>query len=194
MHEPLSLARARFFLDNDFGPDGGYDADYGDAEFAGVPYRVPNGPLRAEALELHDLHHLVTGYDTDWRGESEISAWELASGGPGSTWYAWIVALWGMFVGLLALPERTIAAFQRGRGSRNLYGAPLDPALLDGTVGGLRDELAVVDEPRAQGPVDLAAFVGWTALSLAFGVVATVVSLSFVAAASLRCPHAPCSA
>jgi ubiquinone biosynthesis protein Coq4 len=29
-------------------------------------------------VRLHDLHHLVTGYPTDWKGELEISAWEIA--------------------------------------------------------------------------------------------------------------------
>ncbi len=32
-------------------------------------------------LLIHDAHHLITGYGTDIRGEMELIAWTLASGG-----------------------------------------------------------------------------------------------------------------
>jgi len=56
-------------------------------------YRLPLGgrPVRVfpllfglkESVTLHDLHHLVSGYDTSWRGEHEVAAWEIGSGGCG---------------------------------------------------------------------------------------------------------------
>ena len=103
--DDLSLrdARQRFFVSYGIGDDGDYDAPWQEAQFGPLRYRVPNGPWRARVLRRHDLHHLVTGYAADWRGESQISAWELGAGlGPFS--YAWVIALWGLFVGLLLWP------------------------------------------------------------------------------------------
>jgi NADPH:quinone reductase-like Zn-dependent oxidoreductase len=34
----------------------------------------------AAGVKLHDIHHVLTGYDTTWRGKAEIGAWEIASG------------------------------------------------------------------------------------------------------------------
>ena len=31
-------------------------------------------------MRYHDLHHILTEYDTTWTGEAEVSAWELATG------------------------------------------------------------------------------------------------------------------
>jgi len=45
---------------------------------------VPIKPMlvqQQQRLLLHDVHHLVTGYDTSFRGELELAAWELASPG-----------------------------------------------------------------------------------------------------------------
>ena len=39
---------------------------------------------------IHDAHHLITGYGTDFRGEMELNAWTLASGGyffNGAPWW-----------------------------------------------------------------------------------------------------------
>ena len=38
-----------------------------------------------DALLLHDVHHVVTGYGTALPGELELAAWELASGGCASS-------------------------------------------------------------------------------------------------------------
>ncbi|MEM6991743.1 MAG: hypothetical protein AAF721_14650, partial [Myxococcota bacterium] len=114
-------ARAQFFAASGFPADGGYDEPWQEAEFGPVPYVVPNPKLRADALRVHDLHHPLTGYRADWRGEAEISAWELGSGGGGRYAYAWFIALFGLLTGLLALPAATYRAFIRGRFSRNLY-------------------------------------------------------------------------
>lgn len=184
--QTLALARATFFMDNDFGDDGGYDDAWSEAVFGTVPYRVPNPPARGEALRIHDLHHLATGYATDWRGESEISAWELGSGGAGATSYAWVIALWGLFTGLVAVPERVFAAFVRGRRSQNLYGAPFENAWLGWTVRELKSRLGVTERPNHAGLDDVAAFAAWSALSVVFGVLASGFALALVGAAWVR--------
>jgi hypothetical protein len=38
---------------------------------------LPNFRWRREILALHDLHHLLTGYEPDFEGELSLAAWEL---------------------------------------------------------------------------------------------------------------------
>jgi hypothetical protein len=62
--------------------------------------RLPNSDARRKAVVLHDLHHVATGYKTDWTGEAEISAREIASAAAVSVWLvhqpcrAWSWAGW----------------------------------------------------------------------------------------------------
>jgi len=76
-------------------------------------------------VALHDSHHLVTGYGTGMRGEAEIAAWELASGGCGRHWLMWSDRLSVVFLVAPFYPRAFIRAFRRGWGQRNLY--RLDP-------------------------------------------------------------------
>jgi hypothetical protein len=46
----------------------------------GLSLKFPNTEGRKRAVPLHDLHHVLTGYGTDWIGEAEIGAWELGGG------------------------------------------------------------------------------------------------------------------
>ena len=94
-------------------------------------YYVPVFPIYGfkKSLMLHDVHHVLSGYDTDWRGELEIAAWELSSGGCG--WYLlyWIDRVVFMSLGLLLCPSRTSRAFQRGRGHCNSFNRNPDDVL-----------------------------------------------------------------
>lgn len=38
----------------------------------GMRLKFPNTAGRKRAIPLHDLHHVLTGYGTDWVGEAEI--------------------------------------------------------------------------------------------------------------------------
>lgn len=104
-------------------PDAPADQLYGRwlrFQIAGRSVRVFPIGLHADVLALHDAHHLLTGYGTDLRGEVEIAAWELASGGCGSHWLMWMDRL-GVIFGALLVPRAALAAFRRGRRMRNLY-------------------------------------------------------------------------
>lgn len=189
--EPEALtvraARARFFDENGFGSDGGYAAAWGDAELGPFHYRVPNHRARSRALRTHDLHHIATGYPTDWGGEAEISAWELG-GGLGREPYAWVIALFGVLTGLLARPLATWRAFVRGRRSANLYGAPDVEAWLDRPLASLTRHLRVPPAAarlRAH-PYDVGAFAAVAGGAALFGVVAAPFVVGFVAAGELR--------
>ncbi len=73
-----------------------------------------------DSLALHDAHHLLTGYGTDVRGEAELVAWELASGGCGRHWVMWVdrvVAIPLMFVA----PRASFRAMKSGWTARDLY-------------------------------------------------------------------------
>jgi len=164
--ESLSLreARARFFAQYGFDADGGYGKRWFRIE--PIPVSLPNLKPRVEAVRLHDLHHVVTGYGADWRGEAEIGAWEIA-GGCGRYWAAWLLNFGAFGFGLLAAPRRTWRAFARGRHSRNLYGGGFRESLLDETVGGLRERLGLVHSVTAT-TGDRLAFAGWSAFVVAW--------------------------
>jgi hypothetical protein len=126
---------------------------------------LPNPEFQRNLLARHDLHHVLTGYGTDLRGEAEparaarnrgtcergaraggrsphkIRAWELGAG-PGH-WFVWANNVGALFLGVLA-PIRTVRAFARGLSSRSLYrdGTPYD-ALLDLTIDEARARLRI---------------------------------------------------
>jgi hypothetical protein len=150
---PLREARDQYFTQAGLGPDGGYRARWVRFRLGPLIVPVPNTRARRLALPLHDLHHLATAYDTSWTGESEIAAWELASGCAGYA-AAWVLNLIAFQIGLVIAPARVWQAFRHGRQSRNLYREPWNEAWLDSTVGALRKRLGVLRTLRPATPVD----------------------------------------
>lgn len=142
-------ARTQYFSDNGFGDDGGYGDRWVTLIKLG-PLRlgIPNTPGRIRAVRFHDLHHLVTGYDTDLIGEAEIGAWELASGCERFP-AAVVLNTLALPIGVLRDSTRIERAFARGCRSRNLYGEPFAEALLDERLGELRRRLEVDDSSDA---------------------------------------------
>jgi len=142
--QTVRQARADYFRRAGFPPDGGDAQRWVVLRVAKIPvFAFPNTATRRRSVKLHDVHHVLTGYDTSWRGESEIGAWELGSGCR-SHWVAWVLNVQTMALGLFIAPRRTWRAFVRGLRSGNLYGsATLDESLLDRSVGDLRRELGI---------------------------------------------------
>lgn len=132
----MRTARDLYFEVNGFGADGGYDDAWVDFKIGPVPLPFPNTPGRVKAVKFHDLHHVLTGYETNASGEFAISAWELGAGCAGFP-TAWVINSGGMISGLLSSPRQTFAAYVRGRRSRSLYGEEFQP-LLEKTVAELR--------------------------------------------------------
>jgi hypothetical protein len=135
-------ARAAFFHEENLPADGGYRDEWFDAAFGPVRYRIRNFGLRADALFRHDIHHALTGYRTDWLGEVQVNAWELGAGIGNQAW-AWVIMLVGVFLGALLAPAESLAAFARGRRSRNLYAGELPDDLLERDLDELARELGV---------------------------------------------------
>jgi hypothetical protein len=149
--------RARYFAENGFGEDGGYDARWVSLKAGPLRFGFPNTASRVRAVRVHDLHHVLTGYRTDWTGEAEIGAWELASGCRDFV-AAWVLNAYAMMIGVAVAPRRVWRAFLRGRQTRNLYGTPIDDALLDTPIAGLRRRLGLAAAPRPARRRDRALF------------------------------------
>lgn len=138
----LLEARQRFFADNGYGETGGYEERWVKLKLGPVPFAFPNTASRKRAVPLHDLHHILTGYGTDWRGELEMSAWELGAG-CGRYGFAWQINLQGMVSGLLIAPLRTLRAFRRGLRSRSLYTCAERERLSSSTIADARRALGI---------------------------------------------------
>jgi hypothetical protein len=171
--DTLAHARDDYFRVNGFGDNGGYDDAWVDFKLGPIPMPFPNTPSRKRAVRFHDLHHALTGYATDVRGEFEISAWEIGSGCADHV-AAWYLNLSGMVGGILAAPRRTFAAFVRGRRSRNLYRVAYDDALLGRRIGDVRHELGLDAPPQPTRPADLAWFSLAALAGFAIGVIMLV--------------------
>lgn len=120
MQDTLGEARAAYYERNHFGADGGDALEWVPLSVLGLTLKIPNTEGRRRAVRIHDLHHVVTRYETDLRGESEIGAWELASGclrWPAAT----VLNFFALAIGLVIAPERLFRAWARGRHTRNLY-------------------------------------------------------------------------
>jgi hypothetical protein len=174
----LLAARAAFFERSGLGADGGYDARWVRVETRPFPLFFPNARRRVAAAKLHDLHHVATEYATDWPGEAELAAWEIA-GGCGPYMWAWVLNLGAFVVGLFRSPRRVFHAFVRGRRARNLYHSGLaDSELDDMTVGALRDRLGVRAPNERARASDVVAFVTWCAMAIAYHAGAIALALA----------------
>ena len=106
---------------------------------------LPNIPSRVFVARFHDIHHVITGYPANWKGEAEIGAWELATGCR-HYWVAWFLNAGAMLVGLFLWPKAVWRAFKRGWKTRtNLYHRFDYNALMNETVGELRRRIGLAE-------------------------------------------------
>ena len=115
----LGGARQQYFARSGF-DERGYADKWVQLKAGPISFYFPNTQARVRAVKLHDLHHVLTEYDTNWRGEAEIGAWEIASG-CGRYLAAWALNLGAFGLGLALAPRRVYRAFLRGRQTGNLY-------------------------------------------------------------------------
>ena len=161
----LGDALQGYFRAEGLGPDGGYGARWVRVQAGWLPIAFPNITARVRAVRYHDLHHLLTGYPTTWRGECAISAWEIASGCAG-WWVAWVLNLGALAIGVVLCPRVTFAAWCRGRRTRNLYREEYEP-LLGQRLDLLREELGLDAAPARATLADRATFTLWEAVGIA---------------------------
>lgn len=177
--DALTLRAGRQLYFERSGIEPGYDARWVTLRAGGFPVLVfPNTAGRVRAVRLHDLHHVLTGYETTWTGEAEIAAWEIATG-CGSFVAAWVLNLGAFVVGLVIAPRKLFRAFVRGRHSQNLYLTvrQYDDALLEGTVGELRAKLGFDRDPPRATASDVAAFALWVVGAIVYATYIPVIAI-----------------
>lgn len=143
-NEQLSIREAlkQFFQRFGFGEDA-YTAKWFAIYIGKFPIYLPNIPSRVKIARFHDIHHVLTGYPANWRGEAEIGAWELATGCRTSL-VAWFLNGGAVFVGFFLWPKAVWRAFSRGRASKtNLYYDFDYESLLNESVESLRSRIGL---------------------------------------------------
>jgi hypothetical protein len=138
----MEAARSEYYRVNGFGDDGGDSLDWVPLTFWRFTIKIPNTKARKKAVKIHDLHHIVTGYRTDLRGESEIAAWELASGCLRMP-AAFVLNMFALAIGVVIAPRRVWRAWRRGRKTKNLYSHDTVDALLPQDVATVRASLGL---------------------------------------------------
>ncbi len=113
--------RSAFFERSGIPADGGYAKEWVQIKIGPFPYRYRNSTGRKRLAPAHDLHHILTGYSTDFLGESEIAAWEIGSGLRDAAGLWLSLRVLGFMVSLA--PRRIFRAYVRGRHSGNLLGS-----------------------------------------------------------------------
>lgn len=177
--ELVGNALRTYFRAQGLPEDGGVDLPWVHFRVGPVPLAFPNIAARREAVRYHDVHHLVTGYQTDWRGEAEIGAWEVAAG-CGRYWVGWLLDSGAMGFGALLWPRRTFTAFVRGRHSRSLFREPFAPILAE-DVAAVRERLGLNRPIPKATARDRALFGLWVVVGLAWMVLMPLAALVVLA-------------
>ena len=87
--------------------------------------RLPNFLWRRQAIDRHDLHHLLTDQPCTLSGECQVATWEFAAGAyPDLRPILFCLPL--VALGFLLAPRRTWRNFEAGRRQRSLYGLAID--------------------------------------------------------------------
>ena len=144
---------SQFYTENNFDADGGSKSTSVKIQLTPkFHFYYPNYPARRKAVLRHDVHHLLTQYSTALAGETEISAWEIASGCK-KYWAAFLLDTSGVMLGFPFNFFRILKAFARGRRTKNLYDEAfsIDKAL-DTPVAELRKQLLLDKHPQNTKP------------------------------------------
>lgn len=117
-----------FYKTNNFDDDGGIKKTIAWIKFGFISFPLPNFESRKKNVQFHDINHIITGFDTTWKGESSVSAWEISSGGWTNNFIPWILTLWAMGLGVIFHTKSTIQAFKKGLTMNNslVCGIPKD--------------------------------------------------------------------
>lgn len=148
LNQTVGQSIQAFYDKNNFGEEGGIHEKYAWIKFGFFSVPMPNFESRRNNVYLHDVNHIVTGYDTNWKGESAVSAWEVASGGWNNFFIPWLLTLWAMGLGILFYNKSTLEAFRRGLTMHNGLASGLTKKeIFELTVAELRMKLS--DKPKS---------------------------------------------
>ena len=165
-----------FYKQYQLSDDGGQSSSYVRIELAKKVFiYFPNFDARRKAVFKHDVHHIATGYTSTFKGETEISAWEIASGCR-HYWVAWVLDMHAVMMGMLFNPAGVYRAFVKGRRTKNLYRDVFtDEQLMDMSLSAINENLLLnsYSEKKKGSFIDLLLFI----LLLFFGALYSVLSL-----------------
>lgn len=165
-----------FYKQYDLDDDGGQRSSYVKVELTRKIFLyIPNFDARRKAVFKHDVHHIATGYTSTLKGETEISAWEIASGCR-HYWVAWVLDMQAIMMGMLFNPLGVYKAFIKGRRTKNLYRDVFtDEQLIDKPLAEIKEFMLLNSyTPGKKGNIiDLFFFL----LLLLFGAVYSILSL-----------------
>lgn len=160
-----------FYKQYNLGPEGGNDIASVKIEITkNFALYIPNFTARKKAVLKHDIHHLVTNYPSTFTGETEIGAWEIASGCK-KYWVAWMLDMSGMMTGILFNFWGVLKAFARGRRTKNLYYHIIsNEEALDMKPSELQELLLLDKYPKNTKPtfIDLIVFAAWAVIGLVY--------------------------
>lgn len=139
----------QFYKQYNLTRDGGQSLPYVRIEFfKNFALYIPNFEVRKKAVFKHDIHHIVTEYPSTFKGETEISAWELASG-VRKYWIAFVLDIQAVTIGILFNPRNVFRAYARGRRTQNLYTDKWpDDVIMDMSVGVIKEKLKLDVIPK----------------------------------------------
>jgi hypothetical protein len=184
MHDATTLDAAlkQLYADHDLPPDGGESARWFHVKIGPLSIPLPNPPARQRAVFIHDVNHVLTGYNAVFSdGEMKIAAFEVGAG-CGRVWVAWFLNLSLMALGAIVSPHPVFTAFVRGRRTVSLYiGTEERDALRRMSVAQLRTRIELDAEPPEPRAGDFPVFLGYFAatwLALATFVLALVVGVA----------------
>ncbi|MDZ7897261.1 MAG: hypothetical protein U5N85_04430 [Arcicella sp.] len=178
MEATLQQALQVFYDNNNFGEDGGIKEDWVWIKFGVFSFPLPNFEQRKKNVWRHDANHILLGYDTSWKGEAAVSAWEIGSGGWGKFWVAWGLTLWALGVGVIFFPKSTHQAFMRGRNTLSPYLLGIEKdKILATNISQLKDDFKFNDNEYQVKSDDNKAYFTWSVVSVIWFLFPFVISL-----------------
>ena len=165
--DTLAQALPLFYQKYDLSEDGGLsDSTVKIVFYKNIYAYIPNIDARRKCVLKHDIHHIVTGYKIDFKGETEIAAWEIASGCR-KYWVALILDMSGMAIGFWFNLPAIFRAFIRGRRTKNLYSDFIpDQQAIAMTVNEMREKLGLnIDSNKPASFSEVISFMSWYAIS-----------------------------
>jgi hypothetical protein len=163
---PLTVRETldNYYEKNNLGENGGLNNSWAWLKAGWFYIPIPNPASRKKVIIFHDIHHLATGYQTNWKGEAEIGAWEVSSGCEDYA-AAWVLDSMTFAYGVVFFPFATYRAFIRGRRTSNLYKhIYTNEQLMTMSIPEIQSKL-MLDKPQT-GPAttrEIISFAGWVA-------------------------------
>lgn len=167
-----------FYRQYELGEDGGNQIPFVKIKITGrISLYIPNIEARKKVVFKHDIHHIVTGYTSTFKGETEIGGWEIGSGCL-NYWIAFALNLSGVMSGIFFNLRGVFRAFVKGRRTKNLYGDSIsDERVMDMTIQQIRQELFLDTYKATAGNLlDFLLFI----LLIVVGVIYTVLSVVLI--------------